>query len=304
MSLTPEQIRHLIDYRHKGETWESISKRFQGYTANAIRHIYRRNIAKPRVKLLLMDIETAPILAHVWKIWDQNIGLNQIIQDWSILSWSAKWFGSNKIFYMDNRCSKDVHDDKKLLLGAWDLMNEADIIIWHNGKKFDNKKLRARFLKHKITPPNSYRQIDTLDICKKNFDLTSNKLEYVAEYLNVKHKKLKHSKYSGHTLWLECLKGNLDAWNQMELYNKNDVIVLEEVYKELRVWDNSINFNVYHDSMDHVCSCGNHDLQLKPNDFIYTNTGKFNRLICKSCGKEYKSKQNLLSLEKRKVMPK
>lgn len=250
-----------------------------------------------------MDIETAPILAHVWSIWDQNVGLNQIIQDWSVLSWSAKWLGSDEIMYMDNRGAKDFNDDKKLMTGAWEVMNEADIIIWHNGKKFDNKKLRSRFKKHKLKPPRSYRQIDTLEICKKNFDLTSNKLEYIAEFLDVKHKKLKHKKFAGHELWVECLKNNKEAWAEMELYNKNDVLVLEEVYKELQAWDNTINFNVYHEAIDHVCSCGSHEFEQTPNDFIYTNTGKFHRMVCVDCGKEYKAKQNLLSLEKRKAMP-
>lgn len=46
------------------------------------------------MKVLLSDIETAPILASVWRIWDQNIGLNQIKADWHLLSFAAKWLGS------------------------------------------------------------------------------------------------------------------------------------------------------------------------------------------------------------------
>lgn len=303
MSLTPEQIQNLIEYRHQGETWASMAKKFQGYTPNALRKAYYRNVAKPKVKILFMDIETSPILAHVWQLWDQNVALNQIVEDWSILSFSAKWYDSDEVIYFDNRNNKNPNDDSKILKHAWNLMDEADIIIWHNGKKFDKGKLFARFLKLKLGKPRSFREIDTLDICRKNFNLTSNKLEYVAEFLDVKHKKLKHNKFPGHYLWVECLKGNKEAWQEMESYNKNDVLTLQEVYKALQAWDNTINFNVYHDAVDHVCSCGSHEFHMKPNDFIYTNTGKFHRLICKDCGKEYKAKQNLLSPEKRKVMP-
>ena len=34
-------------------------------------------------KVLVYDIETAPILGHVWRLWDQNVGLNQIVSDYS-----------------------------------------------------------------------------------------------------------------------------------------------------------------------------------------------------------------------------
>src|SRR5690606_10614258 len=42
-------------------------------------------------KVLVFDIETSPIIAHVWSLWDQNVGLNQIMTEWHIMSWSAKW---------------------------------------------------------------------------------------------------------------------------------------------------------------------------------------------------------------------
>jgi len=70
-------------------------------------------------KILVFDIETAPILAYTWGIWDQNIALNQIKQDWFVISWSAKWLDDKKVLYMDQRNSKDVSNDKPLLEGIW-----------------------------------------------------------------------------------------------------------------------------------------------------------------------------------------
>jgi len=251
-------------------------------------------------KVLFCDIETAPILAHVWGLWDENVGLNQIKSDWYVLSWSAKWLGDSKVIYRDLRNSKSLENDKPLLEEIWKLLDEADIVVWQNGKNFDHKKLNARFVLNGMQPPSSYKQIDTLQIAKKHFGFTSNKLEYMSSKLCTKYKKQVHRKFAGFLLWSECLKGNKKAWNEMEKYNKYDVLSLEELYSKLIPWDNSINFNVYTDSVNTVCKCGSKDF--KRNGFDYMSTGKFQRYKCINCGHETKSRENTMSKEKRKSL--
>jgi len=70
-------------------------------------------------KVLILDIETAPIEAFTWGLWDQNVGLNQIKADWTVLSWAAKWLGTpaKAVMYMDQSGAKNVRDDKKILKG-------------------------------------------------------------------------------------------------------------------------------------------------------------------------------------------
>ncbi len=254
-------------------------------------------MSKPKV--LLLDIETAPIIGYVWGLWDNNLGLNQIKSDWHVLAWAAKWLGdpASKIMYQDQRNAKNVEDDKKILAEIWKLMNEADIIITQNGKSFDAKKLNARFILNGFKPPSSYRHIDTKRIASNKFGFTSNKLEYMTNKLCTKFKKLKHSKFSGFELWSECLKGNIKAWKEMEKYNKYDVLSLEELYNKLQPWDNSINFNVYNDTLDLICACGS--TKFHRNGFKYTSVGKYQRYACLNCGSEARDRSNLLSLEKR-----
>jgi DNA polymerase elongation subunit (family B) len=191
------------------------------------------------LKVLIFDIETAPILAHVWGLFDQNVGLNQIQSDWHVLSWAAKWADdpSSKILYQDQRNAKDVTNDKKILESIRDLLDQADLVVTQNGIKFDSKKLNARFLFHDIKSPSSYRHRDTLRMAKKHFNLTSYKLEYMTDKFCKKYKKLKHKKFPGHELWKECLKGNKEAWKEMEKYNKHDVLATEELYNILKEWD-------------------------------------------------------------------
>lgn len=250
-------------------------------------------------KVLYVDIENMAIKAWVWGLFDQNIGLNQIIEDSFIIAWAAKWADEKKVMYMDQRNVKNPNkDSKKLLQGIHSLLDKADIVIGQNSKRFDVKKLNTAFLKIGLKKPSGFKQTDTLEISRRNFAHTSNKLEFVSEKYNNKYKKLKHEKYPGFTLWTECIAGNQDAWKDMEKYNSHDVLATQEYHELVRSWDNSNHDpNLYHDDYHHVCRCGSYNL--KRNGYSYTSTGKYIRYKCKSCGAESRDSKNLLTKEKR-----
>lgn len=252
----------------------------------------------PRV--LVFDIETAPVIAHVWRLWDQNVGLNQIVSDWHVLAWSAKWLGEDKVLYMDQSAATEIEDDHDLLVTIWHLLDDADIVITQNGRNFDQKKLNARFVLNKMQPPSHYKHIDTKQIASKHFGFTSNKLEYMTDKLCTQYKKLKHKKFPGHELWVECLAGNPEAWDEMRDYALNDVLSLEELYTKLIPWENTVNFNLYHNGEDHTCHCGS--VEFHRRGFHYTAAGKYQCYRCVDCGSEIRSKENLLSLDKRKSL--
>lgn len=257
-------------------------------------------------KVLVFDIETAPIVGHVWSLWENNVSLNQIVSDWHVLSWSAKWLDAKEeiynkkrkpnIMYADQKRAKNIQDDKKILKKIWKLLDEADVVITQNGRAFDQKKLNARFVLQGLKPPKSFKHIDTALIARKHFAFTSNKLEYMTSKLCTRYKKLKHKKFPGHEMWTECLAGNRKAWREMEKYNKYDVLSLEELYYKLIPWDSSINFNLWSDSEEVVCSCGSKDFRNK--GYIYTATGKYKRYKCNDCGAETRSRKNLFEKQK------
>ncbi|RTL04522.1 hypothetical protein EKK58_10390 [Candidatus Dependentiae bacterium] len=255
--------------------------------------------SSPRV--LFLDIETAPIDGYVWDLWNNNVSLDQIEKDWYILSWAAKWLGEEDVFYEDKSDTWDNEDDLMLLGGIWTLMNEADIIVTQNGIKFDEKKLNARFIINGFPPPSSYRSVDTLQIAKKHFGFTSNKLEYMTSKLCKKYKKLTHGKYPGFKLWKQCLLGNQEAWTEMYEYNVHDVLALEELYLILRPWYKSHpNFNVYTDSEETVCACGNKEFE--HSGYHYTNLGKYDKFKCTECFAETRGSVNLLPKSKRATL--
>jgi hypothetical protein len=251
-------------------------------------------------KILILDIETSPIIAYVWGLWDQTVSLNQIKSDWHVLSWAAKWLDEKTVMQEDQRRSKDIEDDRKLLQGIWKLLDEADIIVTQNGKAFDQKRLNARFILNGMKPPSSYKHVDTKQLASKHFGFTSNKLEYLTSKLCTKHKKIKTKKFVGFELWKQCLAGNVAAWDEMRQYNIMDVLSLEELYKRLIPWDNRINMALYTEDLEAVCSCGS--TKFKKNGYSYTSIGKYQRYSCASCGAESRSAKNEFSKDKRAML--
>lgn len=252
-------------------------------------------------KILVLDIETLPMIVYTWDLFPERIGLDQVIEDWSVASWSAKWYGESEMFYMDVRECKELRNDKAILKEMWNLIDQADIVVTQNGKSFDIKKLNARFFKHKMKPTTTFRHYDTKIMAKRYFKFTSNRLAFMTEEFNTVYKKLEHGNFPGFKLWLGCMAGNPEAWKEMEEYNKHDVLALEELFTLLLPWDKTINWNVFNDDLVNICSCGSQEFMYHDKEKT-TNVGAYQRMVCKKCGKEHFTKDNLVSRRKRELL--
>lgn len=257
---------------------------------------------KGQPKILLIDIETAPILGYVWSLWKQNVGLNQIKEEWYILSYCAKWLGADEIIYRDVR--NDPHSDAGLLPELWELLNEADIIIGQNGKAFDIPKIQARMVMAGMLPPRPFKVIDTLLMAKQQFRFTSNRLEWMTgDSANLTEiSKSKHAKFPGFALWAECLKGNVEAWDEMREYNVPDVTSMEELYLRLRPWYvGHPNLAAYVESEEVLCPrCLSSDV--KQDGFTFTQTGKYEMYTCGGCGGWSRGRYTKNSTSKRRAL--
>lgn len=251
------------------------------------------------MKILILDIETAPIMGKVWDLWQQNVSLDQIESDWFIMSFAAKWYGEKEVRYED--CRNSLGEDKHLLTSLHSLLNEADCVIAHNGDRFDIPKINARFILNGFPPPSPYRSIDTVKLAKRTFKFTSNKLAYLTDKL-CKTKKLDHGKFAGWSLWNECMLGNKEAWDEMEEYNRVDVISLEELYTVLRPWSPMHpNVNTYNDKEECNCpKCGSNNITKR--GFHYTNKGKYQRYRCTDCNGWSSSTTSENTMDKRKSL--
>lgn len=237
------------------------------------------------MKILLLDIESSPNTAHVWGLWQQNVSINQLMESSYVLCYAAKWYGDKKVMFDSVHKSKP----KKMLKGIHDLLNDADAVVHYNGTKFDIPTLNKEFLLHSFNPPSPYKQIDLLRVVRSNFRFPSNKLDYVAQRLNL-GKKHEHE---GHELWVKCMNGDKDAWKRMEKYNIQDVVLLENLYGNLLPWIKSHpNHNLFSDG--HVCpNCSSSSLQRRGT--AISATGTYQRYQCRSCGTWSQSTKSIKS---------
>ena len=251
------------------------------------------------MKVLILDIETAPNLAYVWRFFKENVSPKQVVENSTLLSYCAKWLGEDQVFYDD--CREDL-DELGLVLGLAALLDEADVIVAHNGVRFDVPKINTACLRNGVVPPSPFKQVDTFQVAKKKFKFDSNKLEHIADHLELPMKKLAHKKFPGFELWLECLRGNNEAWEEMKEYNINDVLVLEQLYLRLRPWvDNHPNAGVILEEDVPVCpKCGSKHLQKR--GYSYTTTGKYQRFRCNDCGGWGRSRFTEYPKDKRKAL--
>lgn len=253
-------------------------------------------------RILTLDIETAPLEVYAWGLWKVNVGLNQILTEWSILSYSAKWLDKARVLYKDNRGRANVRDDTELLKDIWHLLNEADIVVAQNGIRFDVRKINARFVLAGLPPPSPFRVVDTMVEAKKLFGFTSNRLAWLSEKLTDTPKS-DHKKYPGFELWLGCLRDEQAAWQEMKKYNVVDTKATEKVYLKLRPWIiGHPNVAVYSDSDEPACpKCGSQHIVEVPKRWR-TQTGEYPMYNCTGCGGWSRGRYTINSLAKRKAL--
>lgn len=239
-------------------------------------------------RTLVFDIETSPNLSYIWGKWEQNS--LHVEQEWHMLCFAYKWLGEKNTHVIAlpdfKRYKKDPTNDKDVVSALYELFNEADVVIAHNGDKFDQRKTNARFLAHDMKPPEPYASIDTLKIARKYFALDSNKLDDLGDYLKVGRKK----QTGGFELWLGCMRGDKKAWKKMLDYNKQDVVLLEKVYLKLRPWaTNHPALNVLEDRPNSCPKCGGTRMH-KGMKYKATNTNLYQYYRCQDCGGMAKSR--------------
>lgn len=254
------------------------------------------NKPKMAARILLLDIETAPMMAYVWGTFKQNVGLNQLESHSYMLTWAAKWLGEEGVMGAKltdyPSYTPGSENDYELVKDLRDLIDQADIIIAHNLRGFDEKVINTRILINGLQAPKPYKTVDTLDIAKRHFRFTSNKLDGIAMQLGLDRKM----QTGGFELWRGCMLGRAESWETMMEYNLQDVVVLEEVYLKLRAWDNRHpNVSLYdnHDQIRCTC-CGSTNL-IQIDKLAYTGVSAFTTYRCEDCGKHARSRRNIIS---------
>lgn len=247
---------------------------------------YDNLFGKP-LRLFFYDIETAPMLAFIWSQKADWVNFNQIESEKFMLSWAGKWSDTDEVVSAAVT-SKEARDqnDLRIVKSLAAQLRKADYAVAHNGDRFDLPTVNARLLLNQQDPLGSVQTIDTLKMARSSFNLTSNRLDYIAQTLGLGHK---HS--TSFELWRRCFYGEAAALKEMRAYNEQDVWLLEEVFHALKPYAKKLPRLVegveWRD--DRCPSCGSTDRELAGHHRTAVNT--FTKFRCLSCSREYKGWQ-------------
>jgi DNA polymerase elongation subunit (family B) len=229
------------------------------------------------IKILCLDIETAPHIVMTFELWKANIPADHIIEPSRMICWAAKWVGGDRIFF-----KSEFHNTREdMVMALWELLNEADAVLHYNGQAFDMPKINTAFALYDLEPPSPYKQIDLYQTARRVFSFASNKLDYLTKTLGV-GAKVKHE---GFDLWVKCMDSDPAAWKKMRKYNKGDVKITEALYWYLLPWIPGLPNNGAMSGTD-VCPTPNcTGGSLIREGYSYTISGKYQRYHCSKCGR-------------------
>lgn len=181
-------------------------------------------------KRLFYDIETSFCQGHFWRSgWNQTIHPHQITEHAKIISIHWKWEGEDKVHHVHWGLKKQC--DKKPLEKFIKVLNRADEVVTHNGKKFDTPWLRTRAIFHGLEFNHTYNEIDTYKLAKKYLNLPSYSLKEVCNYYGLEAKK----DAGGIQTWVDVVyHKSQEALDHLLYYGDGDIISLEAVFNKLR----------------------------------------------------------------------
>jgi hypothetical protein len=241
----------------------------------------------PEPKIALIDIETAPIQGLSWGLRETDVF--HVIEPTFILCFAVKWLDkkSVKTFALCDYpgYKNDKASDKALCADLHKTLDEADIVVAHNGDAFDIKKINSRLVVHGFAPPSPFVTVDTLKVSRKHFKFDSNKLDNIGGYLEVGH-KLPHT---GKHLWIGCMAGDPQSWAMMRKYNAQDVRLLESVYLKIRPWaDRHPDLR----KITHQTGCPTcQSKRVQCRGFGYTKTAKTQKMQCLDCRRWFRGRK-------------
>lgn len=211
------------------------------------------------VRILTIDIERMKGTASV-EFWDLGDYKNRRLHADTVTSWPRticaawKWHGTPRVHFAAEWLDGGA---EAMLQATWAAYDEADIVVGHNLRGFDTKKLRGAWLEIGLPEPTPFKTIDTLTVARE-FGYESNTLDALCRRLGI---PAKTDRYDVEVARAACA-GNRAAQRKITRYNKGDIIATEGLYDFFRGHMPG-HPHIAPASADPTCNqCGSTDLSL------------------------------------------
>jgi DNA polymerase elongation subunit (family B) len=229
-------------------------------------------------RILTLDIERAPFLAVGFETRNAFIGIDQIIEPSRMISLAAKWYGEKEILFYS-----EFHDGfDEMVKQAHRLIDEADILVGYNSKKFDHTHLQTEYDLLRLKPPSPVLHVDLWKTISSAHKLDSSKLNYALRMFDLPGKV----STGGMRLWIGCMNSDPKSWALMKKYNIYDVKRTEQLYKRIRPYiPNHPHMGIYNGEGLWCPNCGSGRIQKR--GYATTQQGMYARYQCQErhCGK-------------------
>ena len=181
------------------------------------------------LKILFFDLELSQAIATVWNTGKQYVGHHQLIEPQKIISYHWKWSDSDKVQNMDWGLHKQC--DKKIIKQIKKDFDRADLIVAHNGNRFDMKKVYGRAMYHGIILNPKYVTFDTMVEVKRLASLPSYSLAFLCKHFGLPFKL----DSGGKATWDQVqFDKSREALDHLLYYGDGDITSLEALYYHIR----------------------------------------------------------------------
>lgn len=175
-------------------------------------------------RILIFDIETTNLEADMFEM----------------LMIGYQWFGEQTKPTVKTILDLPAEDvpwyalekkDKKLVEYSVELINKADLVVFHNGKEFDTRYIQARAMIHKLRERGVIKPvpaIDTLEVSRQHLRLKGHSMGYLSKLLNLDEKKTG----VGQAVWRRAMAHNKWAIEVIAEYCGQDINTQMSLFKE------------------------------------------------------------------------
>lgn len=213
-------------------------------------------------RVLILDIERLPGQASV-PFWDLGDFKNRRIHADHVVEWPRticaawRWYGNKRVEFA---AEWGKGGRQRMLERTWAAYDQADIVVGHNLKNFDSKKLKGDWKLAGLPSPRPWKTVDTLTVARQEFGFESNTLDALCRRFGLDGKI---DRYDPRVAADACA-GNREAQRRIRIYNQADVEQTEMFYDELRgSIPNHPHVGSFGDTV-RCNQCGSADLTLQP----------------------------------------